>query len=191
MDIQTKHYNKILDAKCQVVCIADSLVKKSNYGDNIECCSENLFAAVNLINRLDCYCFPIPGTATTLSVFSYTINYISFSFSGSINLLVNNVSIGILNTFIGQNAITAFNNFFTSIGLNYTVLVDRSNTTWQFTMPCDTLSMVTDTYITSHVLTPLTIIQAGICGTSPGLCNNCFDNASLDKAYQTLDFLLK
>lgn len=57
MDIQTNHINVLLNAKCEVVCAAENLIKKSDYGDDIECCSENIFAAVSLINRLDCYCF--------------------------------------------------------------------------------------------------------------------------------------
>lgn len=57
MDIIENHRVKLLNAKCDVVCQAEYLMKKSQNGDNIDCCVKKLFAAIKLINRLDCYCF--------------------------------------------------------------------------------------------------------------------------------------
>ena len=58
MDIVENHRIKLLNAKCEVVCQAEYLMKKLQNGDDIECCTKKLFAAIKLINRLDCYCFP-------------------------------------------------------------------------------------------------------------------------------------
>jgi hypothetical protein len=62
MDIQEKHRVTLLNAKCQVVCMAENLMKKMQHGDNIDCCVKKLFVATRLINRLDCYCFPTNDT---------------------------------------------------------------------------------------------------------------------------------
>jgi hypothetical protein len=57
MEIQTNHTLRLLNAKCEYVCIVDNLSKKLDYGDDVECCLNKLFLASKLINRLECYCF--------------------------------------------------------------------------------------------------------------------------------------
>lgn len=57
MEIQTNHNLRLLNAKCEYVCIVDNLSKKLDYGDDIECCLNKLYLASKLINRLECYCF--------------------------------------------------------------------------------------------------------------------------------------
>lgn len=62
MEIQTKHRVTLLNAKCVYVCKVDGIYKKMQYGEDVECCIKNLWLAANLINRLDCYCFPTEET---------------------------------------------------------------------------------------------------------------------------------
>jgi len=63
MEIQTNHTLRLLNAKCEYVCIVDNLSNKLEYGDDIECCLNKLFLASKLINRLECYNFPTITTA--------------------------------------------------------------------------------------------------------------------------------
>ena len=74
MEIQTNHTVRILNAKCEYVLAVDNLVKKLDYGDDIECCLNKLFLASKLINRLECYCFEDRTLADTEVLSTFTID---------------------------------------------------------------------------------------------------------------------
>lgn len=60
MDIQSKHTDTILRAKIKVVSIVDLMYKKMSYGEDVGCVN-SLYAAILLINRLECYSFDTPN----------------------------------------------------------------------------------------------------------------------------------
>lgn len=62
MEIYETHRVTLLNAKCNYVCRAEELMKRSNYGEDVSCCIKDLWLASKLIDRLDCYCFPDADT---------------------------------------------------------------------------------------------------------------------------------
>lgn len=60
MDIQSKHTDVILRAKISVVDKVSVMSSKLSYGEDL-CCVDSLYAAILLINRLECYSFDTPN----------------------------------------------------------------------------------------------------------------------------------
>lgn len=60
MEIETKHIDVILRSKIKIVDKLSIIASKLEYGENIDCVN-NLYAAILLINRLECYSFTTPN----------------------------------------------------------------------------------------------------------------------------------
>lgn len=193
MEIQEKHRLKILNAKCQYVCKLDEIKNKSNYGEDIDCCANNLFLAAKLINRLECYCFSdlVLGTEEVLSKFSVS---------------TNNTTLTPVDTFYAISVDGKYKAAYTANGTEtrseiLVILLDKMKL--EYTV--ETVGVV-DTYTISNLcsasamaykkvapdktvtVTDLRVVEAGVCTTNG--CHNCIENSDLNNMYEILDNLL-
>lgn len=194
MEIQEKHRLKILNAKCQYVCLLEELKNKSNYGEDIDCCANKLFLAAKLINRLECYCFSdlVLGSEEVLSKFSVPTNNITLTPIGTFYAI--SVDSKYKATYVSygtetRSEITVI--LLDKMKLDYTVTTVGSVDTYIITNLCSVSSMAykkvaTDKTVT---ITELTVVETGICVTNG--CHNCIENSDLPKMYEVLDNLLK
>lgn len=188
MDIVENHRIKLLNAKCEVVCQAEYLMKKFQNGDAIECCTKKLFAAIKLINRLDCYCFPsleinINGVET------FTVLN-GFKLSGEFSL------VSLVDRMYGfeyisdgaENIEDILNALLLESGLEYTSSTDGEFTTFTINTLCDKNELrfgpFFDEYLDSIIISEPVCVDAVTC-------NNCTTDADLSKYYQVLDNLLR
>lgn len=194
MDVQDKHRVTLLNAKCEVVCKAQSMLKKMDYGEEIDnCCSEKLFAAIKLINRLDCYCFNdiITGDVEVLSVFTLTLPN-TILFTGVF------VSIKINGEQVVSKIITADEELLPSVieslliqaGITYT----RNGLIFTITSSCNTLKIKavrisSNSFSNTVVSTSAVNTVAGVCTTNG--CYNCISDSDLPKVYAVLNTLLQ
>jgi len=194
MTIQEKHISKILTAKCEIVCAASKLLDKLNYGEDIGCCLNKLISAVQLINRLECYCFPVVGVDDILSKFRKTFNETTSASSSTVIFYKNGIEIGSFT----YDADPIFLYEVVALGLTsldiYFTDTEIDNThEFNLTMSCDTASfnltlddggMIIYNY-------DFDVIQQGVCGIEAVNCNNCFPTTTLPKMYSVLDSFLK
>jgi len=194
MDIQTKHRVTLLNAKCNYVCAVDTLVQKSNYGEDIGCCIDKLYLASRLINRLECFCFETPVTVTTeiKSQFSFTALKSTNLLSGDIfQYLVND-------TMVWSISVTATTPLYEIIDLFIadldipTVIVDNG-TSYSYTSTFDCNVTSVKNYLTRDGVTSVATISntvTGACATSNPPCYNCIEVSDLPKMYEVLNKLL-
>jgi len=139
MDIQTNHTVRLLNAKCEYVLAVDNLVKKLDYGDDIECCLNKLFLASKLINRLECYCFEDKTLADTEVLSTFTIDIFNdLSDAETYSLAVN---VSYLADYLSDGAIdlsTVFENLLVISNLDYTASDEETYTRFNVTANCDT-----------------------------------------------------
>lgn len=192
MDIQDKHRVTLLNAKCEVVCKVQSMLKKMDYGEDVSCCSEKLFAAIKLINRLDCYCFPtIYATTTTNGNYTITVPT-PLSEVGDTQILyvlfngTTSLSTGYsVMTYLTSNTV---NKLLTSAGLSFTVAFTDITATYTVTTDCS----ITDLNIKSVSTTDTFALNLSpVCGVAYTTCYNCIEDSDLPKAYAVLAELLK
>jgi hypothetical protein len=193
MDLIEKHRITLLNAKCQVVCMAENLMKKMQHGDNIECCVKKLFTATRLINRLDCYCFPVsaqningseyfevslieivlPGEYLLLDGSGNTLSSTTIEITTLLNEVIDNL--------LNLQSLSKYTIEYTDTSAIFTIETNCEHNNLQvFGNPPggETLQLFS------------TITQEAIC-TSATTCNNCITDAQLNKMYQVLDSLLQ
>ena len=201
MEIQTNHTLRLLNAKCEYVCIVDNLSKKLDYGDDIECCLNKLYLASKLINRLECYNFPLITSSDSENINSKFFAGISESESFLLNdveyltiqLNVNGTIYTLVSDSI-NNGYELIINKLTELGIfvSYTITGIKLKI-FNLVLACD----VTDISFIAQPggETPFEIIFTntvlGVCPiqiiTTP---DNCIEQSDLREMYAVLDNLL-
>ena len=199
MEIQTRHRLKILNSKCEYVCIVENLSKKLDYGDDIECCLNKLYLASKLINRLECYNFPLITTSENVNseFFAGISESEFFALSSKKDL---NIQLNVNGTVydIASDAVnTGFEliiNKLTELGLlvSYTITGDK-NKIFNLVLTCDVIDI---SFIAQYgEELPFEIIFSN---TVVGACpiqiittfDNCIEQSNLREMYAVLDNLL-
>lgn len=190
MDIQTNHTVRLLNAKCEYVLAVDNLVKKLDYGDDIECCINKLFLASKLINRLECYCFEDRTLADTEVLSTFTIDIFNtlsdeevYSIAVNGNYLADYLADGVI------DLSTVFENLLVIANLDYTASDEESYTRFNVTANCDTTDIFfkkTSTAGAEYETFVPTVF--GVCSTS--CCHNCIKESDLREMYAVLEQLL-
>jgi hypothetical protein len=196
MEIQTNHNLRLLNAKCEYVCIVENLSKKLDYGDDIECCLNKLFLASKLINRLECYNFP----ATTLGAPNNGEFIISFGrtkYNALTSILYLTIELDVNGTIYiiysdGEN--TGFQLIINKLTeLNLLVYYSLTETNIELVLTCDVLNF--GFTIQYQEEPPL---DYAFTNTVPGSCfnyittipDNCIEQSNLREMYAVLDNLL-
>lgn len=191
MEIQEKHRLTILNAKCEYACAVDTLVKKMNYGEDVDCCINKLYLASRIINRLECYCFDsIPlGTEKVMAVFGLSDTDSIFPSGSTGQIIINGVQL---------SALTATSNVHEYVAIRY--LLNSIN--YIFTETDDavyTFSVTAEPNITSikvilanpsgeKTIHDFKLNTVGIPSTTE--CNNCIEDSNLREMYALLNQLL-
>jgi hypothetical protein len=199
MEIQTNHTLRLLNAKCEYVCIVENLSKKLDYGDDIECCLNKLFLASKLINRLECYNFPtITLGAPTNSEFTTTISNTQYDLLLEISELTIQLNVnGTVYELFSNGVNTGLDliiNKLTELGffVSYTDAPGRL-TYMEFILTCDVFKLeFTVQYLESAP------VDYDFTNTVPGSCfnyittipDNCIEQSDLREMYAVLDNLL-
>jgi len=192
MEIQEKHRLTILNAKCEYVCAASTLVKKMNYGEDVSCCINKLYLASRIIKRLECYCFnSIPlGTETVNSEFGLADTNSSYVIGTVGQIIVNGVQAGALTapgTVSESDAIAAL---LTLINLEYTETSGGGNYTFDVTADPYTTS-ITVIFTNPAGETTSRDFKVNTVGVpSVSECYNCISDSDLPKMYEVLHNLL-
>ena len=189
MELQTKHRLKLLNAKCQYVCILEDISKRRKYGEDIgSCCMDNLFLAAKLINRLECYCFnEKPLVEESISAqYLLTVPSINLSNGYSLAVIVDGEQIAYKALTSTVNSLLAFEKFLDELEIEY----DLSSNRFLVTYDCSSASV---DFVIGKDSNPPTIIKGeveveGLCATYE--CHNCIEQSDLSKMYATLDSLL-
>ena len=194
MDIQTNHRVTLLNAKCNYVCAVDTLVQKSNYGEDIGCCIEKLYLASRIINRLDCYCFETPVFASAVSAeFTYNVNNNYYLEGTILQLIVNGVQVATKTIEVDPpTKPESWSDLLDSINYEYTLVDNGSDSTFTLIMPCNitnVTALITKSGVTNTF--PLTNSVVGLCEVSTPPCYNCIENSDLPKMYEVLHKLLQ
>lgn len=190
MDIQTNHTVRLLNAKCEYVLAVDNLVKKLDYGDDIECCINKLFLASKLINRLECYCFEDKTLADTEVLSTFTIDIFNTLSDEEVYSIAVNGSY--LADYLADGVIdlsTVFENLLVIANLDYTASDEESYTRFNVTANCDTTDIFfkkTSTAGAEYETFVPTVF--GVCSTS--CCHNCIKDSDLREMYAVLEQLL-
>ncbi len=199
MEIQTRHRLKLLNSKCEYVCIVENLSKKLDYGDDIECCLNKLYLASKLINRLECYNFPLITLSENVNseFFAGISESEFFALSSKKDL---NIQLNVNGTVydIASDAVnTGFEliiNKLTELGLlvSYTITGDK-NKIFNLVLTCDVIDI---SFIAQYgEELPFEIIFSN---TVVGACpiqiittfDNCIEQSNLREMYAVLDNLL-
>ena len=199
MEIQTRHRLKLLNSKCEYVCIVENLSKKLDYGDDIECCLNKLYLASKLINRLECYNFPLITTSENVNseFFAGISESEFFALSSKKDL---NIQLNVNGTVydIASDAVnTGFEliiNKLTELGLlvSYTITGDK-NKIFNLVLTCDVIDISFIAQFNEEL--PFEIIFSN---TVVGACpiqiittfDNCIEQSNLREMYAVLDNLL-
>ncbi len=192
MDIQTKHRVTLLNAKCNYVCAVDTLVKKSNYGEDVDCCVNKLFLAAKLINRLECFCFETPTVETNVNaVLELDVPNNSFLSGTIVQFTVNNIQVyGYTST--AESKVTVTETMLDSLGFTYTEVDAGAYTRFTIDFECNVTEasyIITKSKVTTQ--THLTVVTAGACSVSNPICYNCIEVSDLPKMYEVLHKLLQ
>lgn len=193
MDIQTKHRLTILNAKCEYVCAASTLVKKMNYGEDVSCCINKLYLASRIIKRLECYCFnSIPlGTETVNTILGLSETNSNYP-SGTIGqIIVNGLQVGNLtapSTVSEKDAISALLNL-----INYEYVVVSGGGNYTFTVTANpyvtSISVVLTNPSGERTVHDFKVNTIGVPSVSE--CNNCIEDKNLYEMYAVLNQLLQ
>ncbi len=190
MNIQDKHRVTLLNAKCEVVCKAQSMLKKMDYGEDIgDCCTETLFAAIKLINRLDCYCFGTVNEEEVLSKFTIAIPENDTATNTSIAIIANGKQIAYLYVEESTYKPDVIETLLNQINLTYTINSSGGSSTFTIVAGCNIKSLVVYT-IKNKIISSGTATNT-ILGVCANECNNCISDSDLSKAYAVLAALLQ
>lgn len=184
MDIVTNHTAKLLSYKTKFVNSAYVLLKKNQYGEDICCQVNKLFLASQLINRLDCYCFP---SGPINSKFIITVDDYSITPNTIYTIKINGSVVGTRNSNISPTSYAMYNALFSNIaGLLYDVEFIGGSYHYTVYAGCD----VTSIEVLDGVTTD-TLINTVIGDCTEVICHNCTSDSDLPKLYEVLDNLLK
>lgn len=193
MEIQEKHRLEILNAKCEYACVVDTLVKKMNYGEDVDCCINKLYLASRIINRLECYCFDsIPlGTEKVMSVFTLTESNSSYP-SGTIGqIIINGIqlySATATGTINEKDAISAL-----LIGINYDYSLTSGGGIYTFVVTAEpnirTITVMLTNPSGDSAIHNFKLNTVGVPSTTE--CNNCIEDSDLREMYALLNNLLQ
>lgn len=189
MEIQEKHRLEILNAKCNYVCAASTLVKKMNYGEDVSCCINKLYLASRIIKRLECYCF---GKNTTeLNVESeYTYSVSSTYHSGTtIQLIANGVQIASLLTTTVISKSDAQSEMLDNYGISYTKVIGKDSTDFTIILPCS-VTLLESQETSAEGITTFTTLTNSVAGVCSTVCYNCIEDKNLYEMYALLNQLL-
>lgn len=191
MEIQEKHRLEILNAKCNYVCAASTLVKKMNYGEDVSCCINKLYLASRIINRLECYCFDDKETATTETLSQWTIDvpHGNYPADTSVSILVDGKQVSQTYVSVLTDKITVLSSLFDSANITYEVTDNGADSTYLVTSGCSTFS------IQGMAVHGKTVVTADMENTVSGVCvancYNCIEDSDLPKMYEVLHKLLQ
>lgn len=199
MEIQTRHRLKLLNSKCEYVCIVDNLYKKLDYGDDIECCLNKLYLASKLINRLECYNFPlITYSENVNSEFSTGISESQEFWLDEVENLTIQLNVnGTIYTLVSDGVNNGYEliiNKLTELGIfvSYTIIGIKLKI-FNLVLACD----VTDISFTTQYgeEAPLESIfindVSGVCPIQTTTTfDNCIEQSNLREMYAVLDNLL-
>lgn len=186
MDIVANHTSKILGFKTDYVNKVYSISNRMSYGEDIsDCCARKLFLASQLINRLDCYCFPVEKVD---SVFTISItNIYPIGRDPIFEITVNGVlKASALYSDYGS-AYAIHNYLFTAAGLTYTVSSQPFGAyDYVVYAACDVTSIQIYYPDTDEILTNTVV---GSCESIT--CYNCWKDSDLPKLYELVSKLIK
>lgn len=192
MDIQTNHRVTLLNAKCEYVCAVDTLVKKMNYGEDVDCCINKLFLASRIINRLECYCFDNETTiSNSRGVETVSINIIDYTPQTNYYLYMNGESIASYTlTQSNQSLAYVTSILINSLGLSFTAPNDGETAVYNIETTCqyNGLSLVYS-YSGDDFVLPFNVISSPVCTLSN--CVNCIEDKDLHYMYAVLNQLLQ
>ena len=198
MEIQTNHNLRLLNAKCEYVCIVDNLSKKLDYGDDVECCLNKLFLASKLINRLECYNFPLITVSENVnSEFFTTLVEVQGDrlyriVLLNIELTVNGITYNIVSDGV-NTALVLIVNKLTELGFFVSYINSKGDTELTFGLTCDILNI---SFNIRYSDTPW--VAYSFSNTVLGACpiyttttfDNCIEQSDLREMYAVLDNLL-
>lgn len=193
MEIQTKHRLELLNAKCEYICAVNTMVKKMNYGEDVDCCVNKLYLASRLINRLDCYCFdsaPL-GPETILSEWTYSGSNDTFTRDTIAFIVVNGVQLHYDTATDTVKTKAIINDMLVGAGITIDSLTGTSTVALEATAFDDTTSIVITIINPSNEITviELTRVTEGVASESK--CYNCIEDSDLPKTYEVLHKLLQ
>jgi hypothetical protein len=199
MEIQTRHRLKLLNSKCEYVCIVENLSKKLDYGDDIECCLNKLYLASKLINRLECYNFPLITTSENVnSEFFAGISeseFFALSSKKDLNIQLNvNGTVYDLASDAVNTGFDLIINKLTALGLlvSYTITGDK-NKIFNLVLTCDVIDISFIAQFNEELPFEITFSNTvvGACPiqtiTTP---DNCIEQSNLREMYAVLGNLL-
>lgn len=185
MDIVTNHTAKLINYKTKFVNSAYVLLKKNQYGEDICCQVNKLFLASQLINRLDCYCFP-SGEINSEFITNVADYFIAPDVIYTIE--INGVLIGTRNSNLSPTSYSMYNALFSNVaGLVYDVEFNGVSYDYTVYAGCDVTSIV----ISDGGSLIDTLITTVIGNCTEVVCYNCIEDSDLSKLYEVLDNLLK
>jgi len=193
MDIQTKHRVTLLNAKCEYVCAVDTLVKKMNYGEDVDCCINKLYLASRLINRLDCYCFDsIPlGEELVMSSLGLTETNTTYLTGSTGQIIVNGTQV---NSLVAD---TSFSEKDGIIALLDSVNLENTSTsgggTYAITVTANpTIRSIKVILVNSFGEITIHDFKLNVSGVPvESSCYNCITDSDLPKMYEVLNKLLE
>lgn len=189
MTIQDRHITTLLNAKCKVVCSADTILKKMSYGEDVGCCIDNLWLASKLINRLECYCFGTNSEVEILSEYTLTIPNNNFPIDTAVFIKVNGVQVSYVFLEDASYKPDVIIDLLDKANISYTYAVVGGTTVFYITASCGTTS-IAGYNITNKVVGVLNA-TANVNGQCANICNNCITDTQLSKMYEVLNSLLK
>jgi hypothetical protein len=206
MEIQTRHRLKLLNSKCEYVCIVENLSKKLDYGDDIECCLNKLYLASKLINRLECYCFNNPDTlncncsgtvATNVnSEFFCNMDQKQYNFLFEVYYLTIQLNVNGTTYIIFSNdadkASKLIEDKLVELGVFVSATIDKDNLTVLYVLSCEVSEFDFDIQYglepTTNYVFSNTVV--GVCPSITVVQHNCIEDSDLRQMYAVLDNLL-
>lgn len=193
MEIQSNLKYKILSYKSIYIDKLSELVNKSNYGEDICCCSNNLFLVAKLINRLECYCFDSNPLGVTKVNATFGLKSSNTSYpSGTVGqVIVDGIQVGSIKATGSFSEIGGTSALLNLTGFTYTsVLVFISYAVKLTALPKTKTILIRYTTPANKITERnFTLVTPGV--QSKSSCHNCIKDADLNKMYEVLDNLLK
>lgn len=197
MEIQDKYRVKLLNAKCEVVCKVDSIYNKIKYGEDVSsCCKKKLFAAIKLINRLECFCFEATTENKTLTDSEFQISnqtikdeFPFIPIGSSVKVVIDGVVKSHITVNEETNVIPALTEALDAGLFDYESV---TLTTTVMSLSCDVES-VSVVYVIDEDEYPFnfSVLTEGVCEVITTECHNCIEQPDLPKMYEVLSYLLQ
>lgn len=189
MTTQDKHITTLLNAKCNIVCAADTILKKMSYGEDVGCCIENLWLAIKLINRLECYCFGVNSDVEVLSEYTLTIPNNDFPLDTAVFIKVDGIQVSYVFLEDATYKPDVIIDLLDKAGISYTYSVVGGSTVFSITASCGVTS-IAGYNITNKVVSVLNATN-DVVGQCENGCNNCITDSQLPKMYEVLNSLFQ